>query len=428
MLFKACRFQRKGVAGMDINLERQHSSLFFKLLLCSMAIGLFFQLSGKVWIQSGSARNTQVYIFLLLPALIFFINNIASRRKLELSWQYMPWIAYLCWGGLSTLWATGPEDTPFSLAKRGLFIALYLYAIFILMTQSEHLLKRAIYVGVTVIALGALVSVIYQFGVLNRPLGYRAYRIDSLGIGDFANYGWPVAAGIFHGAIATLALGFALNRCADAKRSVFWLIITVVLSVYVYFTYTRGAWFSLVASFTTVVILQKNRIGWWLLAIAGVFVMAMLVKFWPQLLEEFKHKELSGRGPIWRYYFDVMSGHWIAGHGLGTQFEYKWPNGITVSPHVHSLYFQQIYDSGIVSFLLLAGGIISISKKSIELRNNYWVRLAFPVFIFAMVAMLTDVERIYTRPNDYWTLFWLPVAILLAVPSRRVSRVSVVVN
>lgn len=167
-----------------------------------------------------------------------------------------------------------------------------------------------------------------------------------------------------------------------------------------------------------VIILQNSRLGWWLLGIGTVLVLALVIKFWPQLVIEFQEKQLSGRGPIWVYYFKVMSGHWAVGHGLGTPFEYRWPDGVQVSPHAHSLYLQQVYDSGIVSLALLGAGLLALAHKAWKLRSNYWVRLAFPALVFALIAMLTDVERVFTRPGDYWTLFWLPVAILLAVPMR----------
>lgn len=388
------------------------------VLIWMLAIGLFIQLSGKVWIQSGSARNAQVYIWLLLPALFFVFYKLIVRSKCVPSAHYIPWIFFLLWVGLSALWATGSEKDAFSLAKRGLLIALYLQAIYLLMSYNEAFLKKALFAGVVMVAVGALVSIVYQFGILDKPLAYRAYRIDRSGIGNFANYGWPVVAGIFHGAIAVWALGVALDKRTVFKSVLFWLAIFMLLSLYVLLTYTRGAWFALLGGIVAVVILQNSRLGWWLLGIGTVLVLALVIKFWPQLVIEFQEKQLSGRGPIWVYYFKIMSGHWAVGHGLGTPFEYRWPDGVHVSPHAHSLYLQQVYDSGIVSLALLGAGLLGLAHKAWKLRSNYWVRLAFPALVFALIAMLTDVERIFTRPGDYWTLFWLPVAILLAVPMR----------
>lgn len=388
------------------------------ILAWILSIGFFIQLSGKVWIESGSARNSQIYIWLLLPTLIFLLYKIVSRTKLCLSVHYIPWLLFLCWVALSTIWASGSETDPVSLAKRGLFIALYIFSIYLLMACDERFLRRALLAGVIAVTIGALLSIIYQFGVLNKPLAYRAYRIDSLGIGNFANYGWPVAAGIFHGAIATWALGIALDKRTPLKQMLFWFAIFSVLCLYVLLTYTRGAWFALLGAFIASVLLQGSRRGWWLLAVGSIVVLAILIKLWPQLVFEFEKKQLSGRGPIWVYYFEVMSNHWLFGHGLGTPFEYHWTNGKTVSPHAHSLYLQQIYDSGIISLALLGSSLLGLFYKVNKIRSNYWVRLAFPALVFALIAMLTDVERVFTRPGDYWSVFWLPVAILLAVPTR----------
>jgi len=112
------------------------------VLIWMLAVGLFIQLSGKVWIQSGSARNAQVYIWLLLPALIFIFYKLIVRNKCVPSVHYIPWFFFLLWVGLSTLWATGSEKDAFSLAKRGLLIALYLQAIYLLMSYNEGFLKK----------------------------------------------------------------------------------------------------------------------------------------------------------------------------------------------------------------------------------------------------------------------------------------------
>lgn len=389
-----------------------------RLLVWMLAIGLFIQISGKVWIESGSARNAQIYIWLLLPALIFLVHGFCVRGIELPTWHYLPWAAFLFWVGLSTVWAEGAETGAFSLAKRGLLIALYLVAIYWLMLRDQVFLRRALLAGIFVVAMGALASLIYQFGVLDRPLAYRAYRIDRLGIGDFANYGWPVAAGIFHGALAVWALGLALEQGGKLRQVIIWLGIFSILALYVLLTYTRGAWFALAGASILVVFLQKSKLGWFLLLAGFALVLLLVVIFSSELVVEIEQRQLSGRGPIWEYYFEVMSGHWIFGQGLGTPFEFRWENGETVSPHAHSLYLQQMYDSGIISLLLLGTGVVAIFHKVWRMRNNVWVRLALPALVFALIALLTDVERIFTRPGDYWTLFWLPIGILLAINSR----------
>lgn len=395
--------------------ESKRSANLLRFLAFILAIGLFVQLSGKVWLESNSAQNAQVYIWLLLPAAMFLIAKIFYRKSLCFDPQYMPWLCFLLWVAMSVLWSSNSDDHPFSLMKRGVFIALYIVAIMLLMRVNENVLRMTLLSGVAIIGLGALVSLVNQFIVLDNSLAYRAFRIDRSGIGDFANYGWPVAAGIFHGAAATWALGFALDKRVSRTFSVLWGFIFSVLAVYVFFTYTRGAWFGLMASSVTVVILQNSRRGWVFLGACTLAFLAATLLLWDYLLIEATERQLSGRGPIWQFFFSQMPGHWLIGHGLGTPFNYEWPGRDIVSPHAHSLYFQQIYDSGLISLVFMALGLFGIAYKSWSLRSNSWVCLAFPALIFALVSMLTDVERIFTRPGDYWTVFWLPISILLAI-------------
>lgn len=392
----------------------QVSTLILSWLI---AIGIFIQISGKVWIESGSGRNTQIYIFLLLPALLITLCKIA-QRKLQLSLHYSIWILFLIWVALSTLWATNSPTDPLALAKRGMYIALYLAAIHYTMRINEQLLRRAIFSGIAIIAIGALATIVYQFAVLEIPLGYRTHRLYRLDIGEFADYGWPVAAGIFHGAAAMYALYAAIEKDQRLGKSVFWGAIFLILASYVLLTYTRGAWIALFVGSIATIVLQRSRKGWLALALGALTAGILVTIFWPNLMVELHTRQLSGRGPIWQYFFEQMQGKWLLGHGLGTPFEYHWPDGHAISPHAHSLYLQQIYDSGLIALSTMSAGIVILLVKAWSLRENYWVKLALPALIYGLVAMITDVERIFTRPGDYWTVFWLPIAILLAVPSK----------
>ncbi|TBU92867.1 hypothetical protein DNJ95_12705 [Stutzerimonas kirkiae] len=385
------------------------------VLARALGLGLFILVSGDVWLGSGSARNTQVYLWLLLPALIYLGWCMAVRRLRLPCLEYWPWLLMLAWMALSALWATEPEVPVSSQVKRGLYIALFLLAIGLLYDYSPSLLRRVVLLSVSVVALGSLATLLYQFLWLDRPLGYRAYRIYTLGWGGFADYQHPVVAGIFHGSVAAWAFGMAVERKASLRQVAFWLLVFTVLTVYVLLSYSRGAWVSLFCAVLASILMQRSRLGWCLLGVGGGTLALIALLFRESVLFELQSRQLSGRSIIWEHVFEMMSGHWLYGQGLGTTFSFPLPNSILTITHAHSLYLQQVYDSGLVALLLLLWGLSMLCLKAWRLREHPWVRLAFPVLVFALVAMLTDVERIFTRPNVYWTLFWLPVAILLAV-------------
>nr|WP_280040587.1 hypothetical protein [Pseudomonas sp. Hg5Tf]MDH2557801.1 hypothetical protein [Pseudomonas sp. Hg5Tf] len=244
-------------------------------MLWALAIGFFIQISGKVWMVSGSGRNAQIYLWLLLPALIFSCHKLISRRGSWPDRQYLPWALFLGWVALSALWATNSETSAQSFIKRGLLIGLYLVAIHLLLNRHEDFFRRALLAGVVVVALGALVSLIYQYGVLNRPMAYRAFRIDRMGISNFANYGWPVAAGIFNGAVATWAIGVAIDKKTNKWAAAAWFMVFAVLAVYVLMTGTRGAWFALFGSCLFAVVMQKSKRGIWGIGLCILFVLGV---------------------------------------------------------------------------------------------------------------------------------------------------------
>ncbi|QXI44674.1 O-antigen ligase family protein [Pseudomonas wayambapalatensis] len=388
---------------------------------------MFVLISGKVWIESGSGRNTQVYIFLLLPALLVFMARcIAGRIRLHLVGPYLPWLLYLGWVALSTLWSVNTSDDPATLAKRGLFIGLFLLAVDLFVRTDRQLFINVLKLSVGVVALGALMSLLYQYLYLNNSLAYREFRIFRLGLREYADYGWPVVAGIFHGALAVLALNFALERRARLYQVLFWLAVFAILSAYVICTYTRGAWGALAVAALMSVLLNRSRRGMYLLGCAALILLIALVALRHELWFELTERKLSGRSPIWEYFFSVMPDHWLFGHGLGTPFTFIWAHEEAVSPHAHSLYLQQVYDSGLVSLLLLLTGICGLFRHYRRYLADPLYRSALPVLVFALIAMLTDVERLFTRPGDYWVVFWLPVAILLSVRScgRRLEQLD----
>lgn len=385
------------------------------LLFWLISLGILVQISGYVWISSGSGRNTQIYIFLLLPALLILVAQLINKNATRsVNWYALPWLLFIAWTALSTLWATDSSVGQINLAKRGLFVILYLVGINFLMTQNQKFLHRLLLTAMAIVALGAMVSLVNQLIILDNSLAYRAFRIYRSGIGNLADYGWPVVAGIFHGSVAIWVFGTILDKKTSPRMAFALLCLLFTLIFYVALTYSRGAWISLAAASLLSIILQNTRRGYYLAAAGIITLIILSILGWDRLIFEIQERKLSNRGQIWEYFLNVMDGHWIAGYGLGTPFRYIWPDGQTISPHAHSLYLQQIYDSGIVGLSLLLLGVTTILHKSWKLRKNPWIKLVFPVFIFGLIAALTDIERIFTRPNIYWTVFWLPVGILLA--------------
>ncbi|MBF8748661.1 O-antigen ligase family protein [Pseudomonas monteilii] len=387
-----------------------------------MSLGLFVLISGRVWIESSSARTSQVYILLLLPALVLTFFAVFKERRIAISIYAAPWLAFIGWVALSTTWAGLDLAEILNLAKRGLFLVLFLHSIDWLLRHCEAYIRRAIFCGVIVVALGALAILLYKVLWLSPKVGYRTFRLDRLGVGDFINYRYPLAAGLFHGAAATWAFSAMLDRRNSPLKSGLWFAVFAVLIVFVFFTYARSAWFGIVLAAGLSVLMTNSKKGWWIMGVGASSLLILTMVWWEYLLNEILNRKLSGRGPIWDYYFEIMPGNWLFGFGLGTPFEFHWADGKTVSPHAHSLFLQQAYDSGLIGLGLLLAGITSLGYLSWRLRSNHWIQLAAPALLFAITVMLTDVERIFTRPNDYWTIFWLPVAIILGSVRKEMSQ------
>lgn len=85
------------------------------------------------------------------------------------------------------------------------------------------------------------------------------FRLDRLGIGEFANYRFPVAAGIFHGALTAWAFGLASDRDTRWRTATLLFLVFVTFALFKFFTYARSAWIGVVCGATAAVILQNTR-------------------------------------------------------------------------------------------------------------------------------------------------------------------------
>uniref|UniRef100_UPI003905ED8A hypothetical protein n=1 Tax=Pseudomonas defluvii TaxID=1876757 RepID=UPI003905ED8A len=90
-----------------------------------MSFGLFVLVSGKVWFTSGSARNAQIYIWLLLPALLLFVYYSFRKASGLIEKQYIPWIAFLIFVATSSYWGTQSGEA-LTFVKKGFLIFLFL--------------------------------------------------------------------------------------------------------------------------------------------------------------------------------------------------------------------------------------------------------------------------------------------------------------
>jgi O-antigen ligase len=387
-------------------------------LVALLAVGLFVQLAGLIFNHDGSRYATQCYLLLFVPTLLFSLVG-GARRML---WRQMPVLllaGLLVWVLLIAGLHPGSNKTLLAWGKVLLLVSLYLFAVASLVRSGRHL-HWVLGAALAVAVLFAWWTLVYQYGVLGNPYSYpevRQFRLSELGWRGLADLDHPIVAGLYYGVFAVVLCWFFVSFPVRIWQGALLAVGMAGLLLYVLFTFSRGAWFSLAGATFLLLLLVPNRKSFSLLALGTIALALLALFFWPELQAE-RSVGLSHREHIWHNWLTRLPEFWLFGSGGGADFYFKFPNGYEVI-HAHSLYLQLWYEFGIVGFLLFVGLLLSLLHKAWQCREQPLARLGAALLAFAMIAMVSDIYALFHRPSPYWVVFWLPVGILLGVQKRQ---------
>ncbi|SDK05785.1 O-antigen ligase [Pseudomonas indica] len=384
-----------------------------RVLLVVLGVGVFAQLCGLLFNNDGSRYATQLYLGLFLPALLLLVG----LRLAPTFWRQIPAITFLIligWVLLATQFE-GSRDELGRTFKIVTLIALYLFAVGSLV-RSERYFHTVLLVAVAVAALFAWLTLYYQFGILDKPMDYSQFRwkrLRELGWEGYADLRHPIVAGLYYGTFAVM-LTFIFARF----KLRLWQLALVAFAMlglvaYVFFTFSRGAWFAMGAGGFVLLVIFNSRKTWSVIGTVAVLLLAGAYLFWPEIQAE-RQIGVNGRDLIWAEWLRRFPEFWLSGAGSGAEFKFRFPSGFTVF-HSHSLYLQLWYEYGLPGVILFALFIGSLFWKGWKCRAQPIAKLGVALLVFAMVAMVSDIYAIFLRPNPYWVVFWFPVGILLGV-------------
>lgn len=383
-------------------------------VLLVMAFGLFVQLAGLLFNSDGSRYATQLYLLLFVPTLLFWI----SQRLAPRLWRQVPGWLLLILLGWVLLTAGVHEGTVKGVgywSKIVLLLILYVFAVAMLVRQ-ERTFVWVILAACLVAAAFAWLTLYYQYGVLGRPLDYpeiRQFRLRELGWKGLADLDHPVVAGLYYGVFAIMLCWLFIRTPLHLWQASLLVLGGSGVLLYVLFTFSRGAWFSLAASVFVLLLILPSIKSRSLLGLAIVVLLSILWLFWPEIQAE-RSVGLSHRDQIWQNWLLHLPEFWSLGSGAGADLYFRFANGFEVF-HAHSLYLQVWYEYGVIGIALFVALLLSLLWKGWQCREQPLACLGLALLVFAMVAMVSDVYAIFHRPSPYWVIVWFPVGILLGV-------------
>ncbi len=288
-------------------------------------------------------------------------GSTAGMRPLSIE---LPAAAIIVSWALSTAFALDPDASFVNMKKLLLLPIIYGFAWLIRDRRSLERLVRLL------VLVGAAVSV---YGIVTYFVGYgleEGYRVRA----TLSSTVTMAGVLLF---VLTLSLSLALSRIRRTDRVMF-VLASVASFVCLLLTFTRGAWFGALVSLPVVAILspsRSRRIVWGTIA-----VLAVLSLLTPRVEErvasvaQFEETSVAGRISMWLTATQVAQDDPAFGEGLmdlGPVYEeYKRPDSMFSSGHMHSNYFHVLASTGVLGLAVFLWFLYSVSRLLVRNYEN----------------------------------------------------------
>ena len=361
-----------------------------------LCLGFLILLSGMFWLPERPDYHRAFYITLALPT---FIALVMAPRKIPLLFSngiFLIFLIFSIYCLLSLTWS-GTDNALTSLAKRPIYISLLFFAIALIALHNEKHAYYIILAGVIIAAISAALSVSYFifFDTTSRLRGYRALYN-------------PLLTSHVYGMFAAICM--ALFFHSKRNQLIYTLTAFSLLFSLIILTGARTPLLGLLATCIWLVLLQRNRIAYRMLAIT-LTIGTLLLIIHP---ESITSRGFSYRPEIWHQAWLQIQDHLWFGHGYDHPMVF-WVEGRSYAfADPHNMELAVLFSGGIVGLLLWLTLYTTALVFAWRNRQNRLVLLASSALIFGFTAGLTEGNAFLSRPKEHWFLIWIPFSLLAA--------------
>lgn len=364
--------------------------IFFSAIFCNISkVNLLFHASLIIFIAtlliSKQSRDNFSHDSLFLKNLI------------------LPFL-FLFYFTLSNLWSATPENITSTLKHM-----FYLLAFICIYRQVEKFgykkhVMGAVFFGMSILSILTLIMV-DKTSILLYRLGHGfPWAPDN--VIDLGGY---MAIGVFCGIIYIRETG---------QRWLYLLFPILLISLIL--TQSRGPFIAFTAAFSLLFVVNPSYTKKHILyGIALLFIILSLVYFTDIfknliLRLENSYNQSFIRFGIWKHALEVSLEKPIWGWGYDKSLAFTNSIGEKVTT-THTIYLSSLLKGGVVGFLLMMTligyGILQI-KKHLQMQQ----KAEASIFIFSLIYYMTQGMFIIGNPQEYWFLFWFPLAVILCTP------------
>lgn len=370
--------------------ENKNAWLLFPGVLC-LLIGISLPTS-KLYHQA-------LTVLLWLPALILMWTCRSEIRPVLKTTLGLALLAFTLWSLISLLWST--TEDPFREAKHVLYVLLSLWALLLLGLFPAVYLERA------------LVTAAYFMASLGCLFWINMYILDDVRWHKRLVGLWQLD----HSILAAHVFGFFMILLYQLKpisnRALFpWSAALFVLAAYLLFAQSKGVWLALIAVVLVTPIWKRERVYLSLSVICLVGVLGVLL-----LAPEFAlQRGLSYRPELLREGFDLLlEGNLLAGLGLGSAFKLQLATGRAPFDHPHNIFLAIALRFGLIGLMLWLAAWLTVAQLAWRERSSRIGSVLLGVWLFASLALLSDGDGPWVKPQEIWFLTWIPLGLALAL-------------
>ncbi len=413
---------------------------YFIIIFTPLSISLsdFFDLPFDLSIP------TEPLMIVLLAILTLKLLSGNSIKKEHISHPVsISIIIYLVWMFITSISSSLPiVSIKFLLAKLWFIIPMYFFSIIILKKEKNQSLIIWLYI---------IPMLIVIFYTIIRHLGYglfdkqAAHFVMDPFFNDHTSYGailsmyWPVL------------FGFMLQPGIKSTKKVFILIVLLIFSLALVFSYTRAAWISLVAAlFFGMLVYLKVKVRY--LIFVGLAVIATLFVYRFEINDRLSKNKQDSSSDLdehiksmsniatdasnlerinrWNSAFLMFKERPVLGWGPGTYaFKYagfQMARDKTIistnfgeGGNAHSEYLSALIDSGVlglISFLLIITLVIRSAINSYNrLENTKYKILLWSVLVGFVSYLIHGFLNNFLDTDKASVPFWSFVAIIVVI-------------
>jgi len=272
---------------------------------------LDFSTDYKLFSSFGLTLNLAgVFALAFLLFTLGIIFKFGPRLRLAASWPLLwSWLIFLVLAVVSLFWSFSRGSSLAELARLGTFFAAFLAAIILIISKKDlTILIKVIIISAVIPGLVAVWQFFNQGGLIEG----NQNRL-------FGTFAHPNMLAFFLILIITLGIFIGLNLRRERIEAYGYWFLALVLTVILFFTYTRGAYLALAASVFLIGIIKYRR--FLIIAIFGLLILYLgsntIQARINSIFQADPYGSISWRLALWQDEISYIQAKPLTGYGLG---------------------------------------------------------------------------------------------------------------